>query len=177
MEDIRNKIVITMDAIASNESFARLAVAAAATPLDPTVEELADIKTAVSEAVTNAIIHGYPQEEKGTVELTLIRREHTLEVTVRDEGVGIADIRQAMQPMFTTRPDLERSGMGFDFMQMFMDTLDVESVPGEGTSVHMSRYIGGKDSRYTKTQTQEKEARKDIYGSDLSVDRTGTQRR
>ena len=110
--------------------------------LDPTIEELADIKTAVSEAVTNCIIHGYNQRG-GTIwmEGTLTGRK--LRVSIIDEGRGIKDIKQALEPLFTTRPDLERSGMGFAFMEAFMDRVQVTSSPGEGTSVHMWKAFKG----------------------------------
>ncbi len=123
-----------------NESFARAAVAAFAARLDPTLEELADIKTAVSEAVTNCIVHAYPGV-LGTIWLRArIIDEATLEITVRDSGVGIPDIKKAREPMFTTGGD-DRSGMGFTIMESFMDRVKVRSSEGKGTSVTMTRRI------------------------------------
>ena len=135
-----NWMQITFAAKSENEGFARTAVAAFVSSLDPTIEELADIKTAVSEAVTNCIIHGYNQRG-GTIwmEGTLTGRK--LRVSITDEGRGIKDIKQALEPLFTTRPDLERSGMGFSFMEAFMDTVEVESAPGKGTRVYMEKDI------------------------------------
>lgn len=136
-----NEMQIIFDSRSENEGFARMAVAAFASYLNPTVDELADIKTAVSEAVTNCIIHGYDQRE-GKILLECTICERTLHVAVTDEGCGIRDIKKAMEPMFTTKPELERSGMGFSFMEAFMDTVEVESTPGKGTTVVMSRQIG-----------------------------------
>ncbi|MEA4849347.1 MAG: anti-sigma F factor [Clostridiaceae bacterium] len=123
-----------------NESFARSVVAAFAAQLDPTIEELAEIKTAVSEAVTNAIIHGYPC---GMGNVVIVSRiiGNTVEIEVKDFGVGIADIELARQPLYTSKPELERSGMGFTVMETFMDKVEIESVPGEGTTVHMTKTI------------------------------------
>jgi len=125
----------------SNEGFARIVAAAFASQLDPTVEELADVKTAVSEAVTNAIIHGY---ENGPGIITMICRlyDDSIEVTVIDKGKGIEDIEKARQPMFTTKPDLERSGMGFTVMESFMDSVEVYSAPGGGTTVILKKTFG-----------------------------------
>lgn len=138
---MNNEMTLAFDSISENEGFARVAVAAFATQLNPTLEEVADIKTAVSEAVTNAIIHGY----RGEVHTILIRAklcDQTLELWISDEGVGIEDVHQAMEPLYTSRPDLERSGMGFMFMEAFMDQVQVESTPGLGTTVHMTKRIG-----------------------------------
>ena len=135
-----NEMKLEFDSRPCNESFARVAVAAFITHLNPTLEELADIKTAVSEAVTNAIIHGYP-EGVHTVVLRVRMEDQNLEVWVMDEGVGIADIPKAMEPLYTSRPDLERSGMGFMFMEAFMDEVKVESSPGMGTTVYMKKKI------------------------------------
>ena len=127
-----NWMQITFAAKSENEGFARTAVAAFVSSLDPTIEELADIKTAVSEAVTNCIIHGYNQRG-GTIWMAGTLTGRKLRVSITDEGRGIKDIKQALEPLFTTRPDLERSGMGFSFMEAFMDTVEVESTPGKGT--------------------------------------------
>lgn len=124
-----------------NESFARSAVGVFAAQLDLTCEELADIKTAVSEAVTNAIVHGYA-DTKGTVEVVCRLDGNVIEVTVIDTGKGIADIELAMQPLYSGTPDEDRSGMGFTVMESFMDTLKVDSEPGKGTTVIMTKEIG-----------------------------------
>ena len=124
----------------ANEGFARTAAACFAAQLDPTLEEVNDIKTAVSEAVTNAVVHAYP-DRLGKVKLRLrLFEDHTLEVTVQDWGVGIADIQQARTPLFTTGNG-ERAGMGFTIMESFMDSLKVRSKPGKGTVVTMRRRI------------------------------------
>jgi stage II sporulation protein AB (anti-sigma F factor) len=124
----------------NNESFARVVVAAFASQLDPTLEELSDIKTAVSEAVTNAIIHGYEYGE-GTVILEATIEDNVIEIVVIDKGKGIGDIKQAMEPFYTSKPDLERSGMGFTVMETFMDDLQVESEKDVGTKVIMRKKI------------------------------------
>ena len=136
----RETMMMKMDSISKNEEFARVVVAVFATRLDPTLEELEDIKTAVSEAVTNAVIHGY-QNGDGIVTLEASVEENILTVTVSDDGVGIADVEKAMEPMYTTLPS-ERSGMGFSFMEAFMDQLEVISAIGKGTSVTMRKKIG-----------------------------------
>ena len=143
---IRNRITeneMKMEFISksNNEAFARISVAAFAAQLDPTIEELADIKTAVSEAVTNAIIHGYEKKvEKIRIHCHL--KEQVIYIEVQDYGKGIENVKQAMEPMYTSKPELERSGMGFSFMEAFMDEISVESEPGKGTLVKMQRKIG-----------------------------------
>lgn len=145
----RNEMQMSFDAISENEAFARLVVSAFVMPLNPTVEEISDIKTAVSEAVTNAIIHGYDEEymqencrEKiGKVHLYCRIESNLLYIEVKDTGKGIEDVAQAMEPLFTTRPELERSGMGFAFMEAFMDRLEVASKPGCGTTVVMEKRL------------------------------------
>ena len=124
-----------------NEKFARMVVAAFMLKCNPTVEELEDVKTAVSEAVTNCIIHGY-ENEIHTIRLTAALDGAWLTVTVEDDGVGIPDIEKAMEPMYTTKPQLDRSGMGFSFMEAFMDQVEVESEPNHGTLVTMKKFIG-----------------------------------
>lgn len=136
-----NEMEMLFDAVSSNESLARVAVAAFVTEKNPTLEELSDIKTAVSEAVTNAIIHGYG-EEKGKVRLHCKWEDKILIIEIEDKGVGIANVKQAMEPLFTTKPEEDRSGMGFSFMEAFMDELEVESIPGEGTLIRMQKEIG-----------------------------------
>ena len=123
-----------------NEAFARIAVAAFASQLDPTIEEIADIKTAVSEAVTNSIIHGYENKE-GIVKLHCMIKDNSIIIQVSDTGVGIEDINTAKEPLYTSKPNLERSGMGFTIMQSFMDELNVESVVNLGTKVTMKKVI------------------------------------
>lgn len=143
---MKQEMKLEFDSIPSNESFARVVVAAFLTRLNPTMEEVADIKTAISEAVTNAIIHGY-HNEVHKIEILASVENDTLTVSVRDFGVGIEDISKAMEPLYTTRRDLERSGMGFVFMEAFMDTIHVESKKDEGTTVTMTKRIG---RRYEK---------------------------
>ena len=126
-----NEMTIVFESRPVNESLARVAVAAFSTQLNPTLEEVADLKTAVSEAVTNCIIHGYEGEI----------HKIWLFVDVKDEGVGIPDVKKAMEPLYTTKPEKDRSGMGFTFMEAFMDEISVESKVGEGTVVHMKKAI------------------------------------
>ena len=136
----QNQVMLEFPSRSANESFARTAAACFAAQLDPTLEEINDIKTAVSEAVTNAIVHAYP-DRLGNITLRLrLLDGHTLEIMVRDKGVGIADVEQARTPMFTTGSE-ERAGMGFTIMDSFMDTLKVRSAPGKGTTVTMRRKI------------------------------------
>lgn len=143
---MKQEMKLEIESIPSNESFARVVVAAFLTRLNPTMEEVADIKTAISEAVTNAIIHGYQNEiHKIIIEASV--EEDTFEVSVEDFGKGIKDISKAMEPLYTTRRDLERSGMGFVFMEAFMDSIHVTSKVGEGTKVTMKKKIG---RRYEK---------------------------
>lgn len=145
----QNEMKLEFDSRSCNESFARVTVAAFMTQLDPTLEEVADVKTAVSEAVTNAIIHGYEgRVEKVTIFCRLEGQE--LYVEVRDYGKGIADVPRAMEPLYTTKEECDRAGMGFSFMEAFMDSLEVESAPERGTCVKMRKRIsretdGGSD--------------------------------
>ena len=136
-----NNMKVEFEALPENEGFARGAVAAFLTPLNPTLEEIEDVKTAVSEAVTNAVIHGY-KEQGGTIEISCVLEKDLLKMEITDQGCGIENVEQAMEPMFTTRPDLERSGMGFSFMEAFMDCLEVESTVGQGTRVIMEKKLG-----------------------------------
>ncbi len=138
---MRNEMRLELDALSINEAFARVVVSAFVTPVNPTLEELADVKTAVSEAVTNAVIHGYDGAQ-GKVVLHGILQDGLLHIEVEDRGKGIEDVEKAMEPLFTTRPELERSGMGFSFMEAFMDRLEVRSEPGEGTLVIMEKQFG-----------------------------------
>ncbi|MCL2462813.1 MAG: anti-sigma F factor [Defluviitaleaceae bacterium] len=136
-----NEVTVIMDAISQNEAFARITAAAFVAPLDPTIGDLTDIKTAVSEAVTNAIIHGY-ENRGGEVTLRMkISADGEVNVWITDHGVGIEDIERAMTPLYTSKPELERSGMGFTVMETFMDYIKVTSALGEGTTVEMRKKI------------------------------------
>lgn len=137
---MENKMKLEFINESCNERFARMTATAFASVLDPTVEELAEIKTAVSEAVTNAIIHGY-EECKGLVTMEGEIRDNKIIFTIHDDGCGITDIEKAREPLYTGKPELERSGMGFSIMECFMDEVTVESRPGEGTTVKMSKVI------------------------------------
>ena len=141
MKNRENYAKVRFKALAVNEGFARTCAAAFAAQADPTVEVINDIKTAVSEAVTNAIVHGY-SDKLGDVEMSMsINEEGVLTLTVRDEGKGIEDVDKAMQPFYTTLADEERSGMGFTVMQTFMHSVSVVSKPGSGTAVVMKKYL------------------------------------
>ncbi len=135
-----NYMILEFPSRSSNEAFARSVVSCFAAQLDPTIEELGDIRTAVSEAVTNAIVHGYPRS-MGIITLRCrILKDNVLDIVVKDRGVGIPDIEQARQPMFTTG-GADRSGMGFTIMESFMTDLEITSEPGKGTTVHMRRKL------------------------------------
>ncbi len=136
-----NEMTIIFDSRPENEGLARVTAAAFCTQLNPTLEEVSDLKTAVSEAVTNCIIHGY-QGEVHKIRMKCVRRERTIFLDIEDDGVGIADVQKAMEPLYTTRADQDRSGMGFTFMEAFMDEVKVTSQVGKGTCVHMSKKIG-----------------------------------
>ena len=138
-----NAMRLVFDSRPENESFARVVISAFMVQLNPTLEQVADVKTAVSEAVTNAVVHGYPGGARGDITLSarLIPEENMLEVEIADAGVGIADVRQALEPFYTTQPELERIGMGFSVMETFMDGLQVASAPGKGTRVKMQKRI------------------------------------
>mgnify|MGYP000003818194 CR=1 FL=1 len=140
---MENKMHLEFPSFSQNESFARMVISAFVTPLDPTIEELSDIKTAVSEAVTNAIIHGY-ESKIGTVYMDGEIDDNKLTIVIKDDGKGIEDITKARQPLFTSRPDLDRSGMGFTIMETFMDSMDLISVPDKGTTVIMTKLINTK---------------------------------
>lgn len=147
-----NSMVLEFESRSQNESFARTVVAAFAASLDPTIEELADIKTAVSEAVTNCIIHGY-ENHVGIIKMRCSIQGNVLTVEIEDQGVGIDNVEKAMEPLYTTRPELERSGMGFSFMEAFMDDLEVVSAVGKGTLIRMKKKLGKTD--LLKEYTQE----------------------
>ena len=137
----RNEMELVFDALSANEGFARVAVASFIAGLNPTLEEISDVKTAVSEAVTNCIIHGY-EGKPGKIWIRCMIERDLLHIEIEDKGAGIADVARAMEPLFTTRPELDRSGMGFSFMEAFMDDLEVESVPAQGTVVRMKKKLG-----------------------------------
>lgn len=139
MKDIMKMEILSRP---ENEGFARAAVAAFVARLNPTLEEINDIKTAVSEAVTNSVVHAYDSEE-GIIRINIEIEDKNVAITIEDDGEGIENVEQAREPLFTTKPEEERSGMGFTFMEIFMDGLEVESLKGRGTTVHMVKKIGG----------------------------------
>ena len=140
-----NQMRLSFSSRPENESFARVAVSAFLVQLNPTLEEINDVTTAVSEAVPTARVHGYPRGADGEIRLAvkLLPDDCAAEILVSDDGVGIENVEQAMQPFYTTQPEMERSGMGFSVMQSFMDELRVESAPGEGTRVFMKKQFEG----------------------------------
>lgn len=139
--EVINEIKFTMPSLSVNESTARAVVSSFLVQADPTIEELSDIRTAVSEAVTNAVVHGY-RHSKGNIELVVkLLAGRQIYIRIKDKGCGIADIKQAMEPLFTTAPEEERSGLGFSVMESFMDKLTVKSEPGKGTTVTMRKRL------------------------------------
>jgi len=140
VNNAENRVTLIMESRSANVAFARVAATAFLAPLDPTVGELSDIKTAVSEAVTNAVIHGYG-DGTGEVRMILVLEGRNLIIEVIDDGVGIENVSAAREPLFTTKPELERSGLGFTVMESFMDQVEVYSVPGQGTTVIMSKVL------------------------------------
>ncbi|MFC4777502.1 anti-sigma F factor [Paenibacillus sp. GCM10023252] len=143
-----NEMTLSFSARSENEAFARIAVAAFVSQLDPTMDELNDLKTAVSEAVTNAIIHGYNSDDSQEVTIKASIEGDTVSIIISDQGSGIEDVDLARQPLFTSKPEMERSGMGFTIMENFMDRFDVSSEPGSGTSVAMMKRIESKKALY-----------------------------
>lgn len=142
MENVyKNEMKLEFLSKSNNEAFARIAVAAFASQLDPSIEELSDIKTAVSEAVTNSIIHGY-EEKDGIIKIVAKLFANTLEIEIIDNGKGIEDIDKARQALYTSKPELERSGMGFTIMENFMDEVKIKSKLGEGTKITMKKIVG-----------------------------------
>ena len=137
-----NWMELTFPSLSVNEGFARAATAAFAALLNPTIDELSDLRTAVSEAVTNAIIHAYGNDRSAMITLRCETRGPKLRIVVKDTGCGIEDIELARRPFYTSKPELERSGMGFAVMEAFMDSVEIESAPGEGTAVTMEKEIG-----------------------------------
>ncbi|MFF2887654.1 anti-sigma F factor [Paenibacillus sp. NPDC057967] len=144
----RNELKLSFSARSENEAFARIAVAAFVSQLDPTMEELNDLKTAVSEAVTNAIIHGYDSDGTKMVEIEASIDMDMVSIVVSDRGRGIEDVELARQPLYTSKPELERSGMGFTIMENFMDRFEVSSSIGGGTRVDMQKRIESKKALY-----------------------------
>lgn len=138
-----NSFDMRLAAKSHNEAFARNVVASFAVEISPTLEEINDIKTAVSEAVTNCVVHAYNKDGNGIVEIEckVDEKERSIEIVVRDFGKGIADVKQAVEPFFTTSPEDERSGMGFTIIETFMDEMSVESTPGKGTAVRMKKVM------------------------------------
>lgn len=142
--EFENEMKLEFISKSTNEAFARITVAAFASQLDPTIEELADIKTAVSEAVTNSIIHGYDNRQ-GIVKVMAKLKENEITIVISDKGKGIENIEVAKEPLYTTKPNLERSGMGFTIMESFMDTMEIESIVGLGTKITMTKKIKPKE--------------------------------
>lgn len=141
LPNMKNEMKLEFKALSQNESFARITVAAFIAQLDPTMDELTEIKTVVSEAVTNAIIHGYEGDPDGIVYIQAVIDNGLVEITIKDEGKGIPDVEEARTPLFTTKPELERSGMGFTIMENFMDDIEVLSKPDKGTVVRLRKHI------------------------------------
>ncbi|MFC2948258.1 anti-sigma F factor [Virgibacillus sediminis] len=138
---MKNEMFIEFSSVSENEAFARVTVGAFISQLDPTMEELTEIKTVVSEAVTNSIIHGYNNEAYHKISISCALYEGEVSLTIKDEGIGISDVDEARQPLYTSKPELERSGMGFTIIENFMDTVEVVSNPGKGTTVHMTKQL------------------------------------
>lgn len=143
--EFENEMKLEFISKSTNEAFARITVAAFASQLDPTIEELADIKTAVSEAVTNSIIHGYDNRQ-GIVKIMAKLKENEITIEISDKGKGIENIEIAKEPLYTTKPNLERSGMGFTIMESFMDSMEIESIVGLGTKITMTKKIKPKET-------------------------------
>lgn len=137
----KNNMRLEFSSISENEAFARVAVASFVSQLDPTMADLTDIKTVVSEAVTNAIIHGYENDPSQTVVIETSIEDNQVEITISDSGVGIDNIDEARRPLYTSKPELERSGMGFTIMENFMDSLEIISSPGAGTTVKLVKRL------------------------------------
>ena len=150
MKRLNNEMKLEFLSKSNNEAFARITIAAFVAQLDPTIEEIADLKTAVSEAVTNAIIHGY-EEKQGIVKIRAQIIEDQVIIEISDSGKGIEDVNLAKQPLYTTKPNLERSGMGFTIMESFMDEVEIESIVGLGTKVTMRKTIKN-ESKVEKLQ-------------------------
>lgn len=141
--EIKNRATFTFLSKSENEGFARMCVSALLMQADPTIEEMADVKTAVSEAVTNAIVHGYGHSN-GEIFMECILEDKLITIIIKDNGKGIEDVEKAREPLYTTNPEMERSGMGFTVMETFMDSLDVSSIVGVGTKITMKKRIGSR---------------------------------
>jgi stage II sporulation protein AB (anti-sigma F factor) len=144
----RNFMQLQFASRSENEGFARVAVASFIAQLDPTMEELTDIKTVVSEAVTNSIIHGYENNPEGIVFISVIIEDQSVEIIIEDKGTGIADVETARQPLYTSKPELERSGMGFTIMENFMDTVEITTATGVGTKIRLVKRLEAKNAVY-----------------------------
>lgn len=150
MQNTTNFMKMTVAGYSKNEALARMCVSAFAAQLDPTIEEINDIKAAVSEAVTNCIVHAYPDKIGDIfIELKIIN-ENTLYIKIKDKGCGISDVKQAMEPLFTTSPETERSGLGFSVMESFMDKVRVYSKINSGTSVIMTKRLNGRNEQINR---------------------------
>ncbi|TCP31729.1 stage II sporulation protein AB (anti-sigma F factor) [Scopulibacillus darangshiensis] len=138
---MKNEMTLEFTAVSENESFARVTVASFVAQLDPTMDEITEIKTVVSEAVTNSIIHGYENKGTGNVKIKAELVDGAVNITISDEGIGIVDLDEARQPLFTTKPELERSGMGFTIMENFMDHVQVHTEPMHGTTIYLTKHL------------------------------------
>lgn len=138
---MKNEMFVEFSSVSVNESFARVTVGSFIAQLDPTMDELTEIKTVVSEAVTNAIIHGYNNDPNHLVSISCVLQDGEIELTIKDMGIGIGDVEEARQPLYTSKPELERSGMGFTIIENFMDSVEVVSNSGEGTTVYMTKQL------------------------------------
>jgi stage II sporulation protein AB (anti-sigma F factor) len=138
---VKNEMTLEFTAVSQNESFARVTIAAFVAQLDPTMDELTEIKTVISEAVTNAIIHGYENKGNGKVTITAVIEDDTVNLMIHDDGVGIENIEEARQPLYTSKPELERSGMGFTIMENFMDHVNIETASCCGTTVYLTKHL------------------------------------
>lgn len=147
MQNVTNSMKMTIAGFSKNESLARMCVSAFASQLDPTIEEISDIKSAVSEAVTNCIVHAYPEKIGDIIIELKILGEDTIYIKIKDKGCGIPDVKQAMEPLFTTSPETERAGLGFAVMESFMDKLTVRSSVGRGTTVTMTKRLSGRNEQ------------------------------
>lgn len=138
---MKNEMSLSFSALSQNESFARVTVAAFIAQLDPTMDELTEIKTVVSEAVTNSIIHGYENDPSGVIYINVTIENGSIDLKIKDEGIGISDVEEARQPLYTSKPELERSGMGFTIMENFMDEVEVHSQPDKGTEIRLKKHL------------------------------------
>lgn len=147
---VDNFLNVSFKSISENESLARLIISSFVLPLNPTIDELNDIKTSVSEAVTNSIIHAYNNEDNHLITMEAFIRNREVTIKIIDDGIGIKDIDQAKEPLYTSKPELERSGLGFTIMESFMDELSITSKEGDGTTLIMSKKISSRDNTYNE---------------------------